>query len=160
MKKFLGVLFAVMFCAGLSHAAKYATIGGTFANIRSCGGSKCAVKWKAWKYTPLYMSAVSEDKQWVQVRDFAGHTGWVFNTLLSTQKGLSAVEDVNIRMEPRSGAAIACTVSKGYPLKYISTKGGWLQVEDEPENKADPVCKGWVSAAFTWGPRAKGEAAN
>ncbi len=158
MKKVLAVVMLLTFCLGsASAAAKYATIGAKFANIRTCGGEKCAVKWKAWKYTPLYMSAVSKDKKWVQVRDFAGHTGWVYYTMLSTQKGLSAIEDVNIRMEPAASSSIACTVSKGYSLKYLSTKNGWLEVEDEPENATDPVCKGWVTASYVWGPRAKGQ---
>ena len=146
-------------CIAANAAAKYATVGAEpFANIRSCGAETCKVKWKAWRFTPLYMSAVSKDKKWVQVRNFAGHTGWIYHTSLSTVKGLTAMDDVNIRMGPGSSYDVACTVGKGYPLKFISNPGkGWIQVQDEPENAGGAVCKGWVTASFVWGPRAKGE---
>lgn len=159
MKRILFILLAFVFSVPAA-AAKYATVGAKYANVRTCGGDKCAVKWKAWRFTPLYMMGVSEDKKWVQVRNFNGNTGWIHHTMLSEQKGVSAIDDVNVRTGPGSSNDIACTVSKGYPLKFISIKGGWIQVQDEPETAGDPVCKGWISAAFVWGPRAKGESPN
>ncbi|ACC97820.1 Uncharacterized protein conserved in bacteria DUF1058 [Elusimicrobium minutum Pei191] len=154
MKKILAVTLLLAFAAP-AFAAKFATVSSYEANIRSCAGTKCAVKWKAWKYTPLQMIGLSKDKVWVQVKDFEGHTGWIHNTLLSTQIGLSATSDVNIRQSPSSNAPIVCTVEKGYALKFISKNGGWYQVQDEPADKNKGICKGWVYSAYVWGPRAK-----
>lgn len=138
-------------------AAKYATVGSAYANIRSCAGPKCSVKWKAWKYTPLYMSAVSKDKQWVQVSDFDNHIGWIHHTMLSSVKGLSATTDLNVRSAASSSADKVCIVQKGYAFKYLSVKGSWYEVEDDPADSKKGVCRGWVYGANLWGPRAKGQ---
>ncbi|MGB2578649.1 YgiM [Elusimicrobium simillimum] len=155
MKKLLVMALIVSFAAAPALAARYATVGSYEANIRSCAGTKCSVKWKAWKYTPLDMISVTKDKKWVQVKDFEGHTGWIYYTLLSTQMGLSATSDLNVRKTASSSGALACTIEKGYALKYLGKKGGWYQVSDEPANKAEGVCTGWVYGANLWGPRAK-----
>ncbi|WP_428897510.1 SH3-like domain-containing protein [Parelusimicrobium proximum] len=154
MKKILVLAILSLAVAIPASAAKYATVGVSAANVRSCAGTNCAVKFKVWKYTPLYMSAVSKDRKWVKVSDFEGYEGWISAPLLSTQIGVSATVDVNIRQSASGSAPLACTVEKGYALKYISKKGAWIEVEDDPENPSQGVCRGWVSSAFVWGPRA------
>ena len=155
MKKLLtaAVLIAVTIPV---FAAKYATIGVTEAKIRTCGGESCAVRWKAWKYTPVAMLAVSKDRQWVQVKDFEGHTGWIFNTSLSTQTGLSAMVDLNVRATPSARGTIVCTVEKGYAFKFMGGKqNGWFQVTDDPANVKEGPCTGWVFGNNLWGPAVK-----
>ncbi|WP_424245795.1 SH3-like domain-containing protein [Elusimicrobium posterum] len=156
MKKLLTAALLLSFTAVPSFAARYATVKVTEANIRSCAGASCSVKWKAWKYTPLDMRSVSKDKQWVQVKDFEGHTGWIYYTSLSTDMGLSATVDLNVRKTASSKGELACTVEKGYAFKYLGKKSnGWYQVQDDPANKSEGVCTGWVYGANLWGPRVK-----
>ena len=49
-------------------AAEYASVGVNEGNIRSCASTKCKVAFKVWKYTPLKMLSVSQDKNWVEVK--------------------------------------------------------------------------------------------
>ena len=61
---------------------------------------------------------------------------------------MSAKIDLNVRATPSASGDIVCTVEKGYPFKYISKKGKWIQVQDEPLKASDGVCKGWVYHSF------------
>lgn len=151
MRKIAAV--ALLFClAGApAFAQKYASINTTKANIRACAGTKCAVKWYAWKYTPVLMLKTNQSKDWVQVKDFEGFTGWVSASLLSAQGGMSAKVDLNVRQSPGTSSAIVCTVEKGYPFKYLSRQGSWIEVEDDPADPKQGKCRGWVYNQNLWG---------
>lgn len=138
-------LFAVLLASNAFAAAKYASVGAKEVNIRKCASTKCAVKFKAWKYTPLEMLGVSKDKQWVEVKDFEGFRGWIHKDLLSETPGLSAKSDINVRTAPGTNAEVAWVVEKGYPLKFVKKQGTWYQVAD------DEGTKGWVSSSVVWG---------
>ena len=97
------------------------------------------------------MIKTNEDKDWVLVKDFEGYQGWISASLLSPEGGMSAKIDLNVRQSPSANSEIVCTVEKGYPFKYISKQGKWIQVKDEPEKAKDGVCKGWVYNANLWG---------
>ena len=150
MKKITAVVLMLGLVAPV-FAQKYASVNTTKANIRTCAGTKCAVKWYAWKYTPLIMVKASSDKEWVQVKDFEGFSGWISSSLLSPNGGMSAKVDLNVRKGPGTSTEIVCTVEKGYPFKYISKQGKWIQVQDEPVNAKDGICKGWIYNANLWG---------
>lgn len=126
-------------------AAEYASVGVNEGNVRRCASTKCKIMFKVWKYTPLKMLGVSQDKNWVEVKDFQGFRGWINKDLLSETPGLSAKSDANIRVEPSSNAEVAWIVQEGYPLKFIKKQGKWLKVEG-----TDGV-KGWIHSSVTWG---------
>ena len=151
MKKIASVFVMLLLACAPVFAQKYASVTAKKANIRSCPGTKCAVKWYAWKYTPLIMVKTNETKDWVLVKDFEGFNGWSSASLLSPKGGMSATVDLNVRKGPGVSNEIVCTVEKGYPFKYISKKGSWIEVEDDPANKSEGVCKGWVYAKNLWG---------
>lgn len=150
MKKVAAFVFMLALCAPV-FAQKYASINATKANIRTCGSTKCAVKWYAWKYTPVIMVKASDDKEWVLVKDFEGFNGWVSASLLSAQGGMSAKVDLNVRKGPGVSNEIVCTVEKGYPFKYISKQGSWIEVEDDPADAKQGKCRGWVYNQNLWG---------
>ena len=138
--------FLALFLAVNSFAAaKYASVGVKEGKVRKCASTQCGVKFKVWKFTPLELLSTSPDKQWVEVRDFEGFTGWIHKDLLAETPGLSAKVDANIRQSPSGSADVVWVVEKGYPLKFIKKQGAWLQVEDEDG------LKGWISASLTWG---------
>ena len=151
MKKIASVFVMLLLACAPVFAQKYASVTAKKANIRSCPGTKCAVKWYAWKYTPLIMVKTNETKDWVLVKDFEGFNGWISASLLSPKGGMSATVDLNVRKGPGVSNEMVCTVEKGYPFKYISKKGSWIEVEDDPANKSEGVCKGWVYAKNLWG---------
>lgn len=151
MKKLLAVCAIVLFVSAPVFAQKYASVNAKRANIRTCPGTKCAIKWYAWRYTPVIMVKTNEAKDWVLVKDFEGFNGWISADLLSKQGGMAAKVDLNVRKGPGASNEIVCTVEKGYPFKYISKKGSWIQVEDDPANAKEGKCKGWVYAQNLWG---------
>lgn len=151
MKKLIALFSLLLLVSAPALAEKYASVNAKRANIRTCAGTKCAVKFYAWRYTPVIMIKANEDKTWVLVKDFEGYQGWISADLLSPNGGMSAKTDLNVRKSPSANADIVCTVEKGYPFKYISKQGKWIQVQDEPVNAKDGVCKGWVYNANLWG---------
>ena len=151
MKKIIALCTLMLLVSAPVFAQKYASVNAKRANIRSCAGTKCAIKWYAWKYTPVIMVKTNEDKSWVLVKDFEGYSGWISASLLSPNGGMSAKVDLNVRKGPSSNADIVCTVEKGYPFKYISKKGSWIQVEDDPADSKEGKCTGWVYNANLWG---------
>jgi uncharacterized protein YgiM (DUF1202 family) len=50
---------------------------------------------------------------------------------------------VNMRSAPSTRSAALWELKKGYPLKVLKRKGGWLQVQDFESDR------GWVSAKLT-----------
>ncbi len=150
MKKLAVAVLLIGLCMP-AFAQKYASINATKANIRKCAGTKCAVKWYAWKYTPVVMLQTNADKDWVEIKDFEGFTGWVSASLLSPNGGMSAKIDLNVRKGPGTSNEVVCTVEKGYPFKYISKKGSWIEVEDDPANPKQGKCHGWVYNQNLWG---------
>ena len=151
MKKIIALCTLMLLVSAPDFAQKYASVNAKRANIRSCAGTKCAIKWYAWKYTPVIMVKTNEDKSWVLVKDFEGYSGWISASLLSPNGGMSAKVDLNVRKSPSSNADIVCTVEKGYPFKYISKKGSWIQVEDDPADPKEGKCEGWVYNVNLWG---------
>lgn len=50
---------------------------------------------------------------------------------------------VNLRAGPQRSAEVLWEVTRGYPLKVVGRRGGWLQVQDFENDRA------WVSRALT-----------
>ena len=110
LAKIIALVALVAFAGATVFAQKYASVNAKRANIRSCAGTKCSIKWYAWKYTPVIMVKTNEDKSWVLVKDFEGFSGWISADLLSPAGGMSAKVDLNVRKDPSASAEIVCTV--------------------------------------------------
>ena len=151
MRKLVAIFTLMLLLSAPVFAQEYASVNAKRANIRTCAGTKCAIKFYMWKYTPVIMVKTNEDKSWVLVKDFEGYNGWISADLLSPKGGMSAKVDLNVRKEPSASADIVCTVEKGYPFKYLAKKGKWIQVVDDPANAKAGQCKGWIYNANLWG---------
>ena len=151
MKKVIALALFAVLAAAPAFAQKYASVNAKRANIRTCAGTKCAIKFYAWRYTPVIMVKTNEDKSWVLVKDFEGYNGWISASLLSPNGGMSAKVDLNVRKSPSASSEIVCTVEKGYPFKYLAKQGKWIQVVDDPAEPKQGTCKGWIYNANLWG---------
>ena len=151
MKKLFALFALLVFVSTPVFAQKYASVSAKRANIRTCAGTKCAIKFYMWRYTPVIMVKTNEDKSWVLVKDFEGYNGWISADLLSPKGGMSAKVDVNVRQSPSATSDIVCTVQKGYPFKYLAKQGKWIQVVDDPASSKESQCKGWIYNANLWG---------
>jgi len=143
--KILIALFAVFFTVNANAVAKYASINLKEGNVRKCANTTCAIKFKVWKYTPVEMLGVSQDRQWVEVKDFEGFNGWVHKDLLGKTPALSVKTDANVRTAPNAKAKVAWVVEKGYTLKFLKKQGTWYKVTD------DAGTSGWISSSVVWG---------
>jgi SH3-like domain-containing protein len=117
MKKLIALFSFCILASAPAFAQKYASVNAKEANIRTCAGTNCAIKWHAWRYTPVIMIKANEEKDWVLVKDFEGYQGWISASLLSPNGGMSAKTDLNVRATPSASGDIVCTVEKGYPFK-------------------------------------------
>lgn len=150
MKKIIALSALFVLISAPVFAQKYASVTAQRANIRTCAGTSCQVKFYMWKYTPVLMLKTNAEKNWVLVKDFEGYQGWISSSLLSPNGGMSAKVDLNVRQSPSANAPIVCIVGKGYPFKYLAKKGKWIQVANDPI-KGESSCKGWVYNANLWG---------
>jgi len=151
MKKLVAFLLFVLIAAAPAVAQNYASVTASVANVRKGAGTSYPVKWRVWKYTPVIKIKTNEAKDWVLIKDFEGYQGWISASLLGSTGAFAATKDVNVRANPTASADILCTVKKGYPFKYVSQQGQWIQVLDNPEKASQGVCKGWVYAPNMWG---------
>lgn len=143
---FIIILFSVAFLTSpILNAAKYASISVKRGNVRTCPSMDCKIKFYMWKYTPVEMISVSDDKNWVEVKDFEGYRGWVHKTLLDETPAMSAKEDVNVRSCAGDNCEKNWIVKKGYSFKFLERKGNWYKVTD------DDKTTGWVYNRNLWG---------
>ena len=60
MKKLIALFSLCMLVSAPAFAQKYASVNTKEANIRTCAGTNCAIKWHAWRYTPVIMIKANE----------------------------------------------------------------------------------------------------
>ena len=60
MKKIVSIFVLFLLVSAPAFAQKYASVKAKRANIRTCAGTKCAIKWYAWTYTPVIMVKTNE----------------------------------------------------------------------------------------------------
>ena len=143
---FVIILLSVAFLTTpILNAAKYASISVKRGNVRTCPSMDCKIKFYMWKYTPVEMLSVSDDKQWVEVKEFEGYRGWVHKTLLTETPGMSAKEDANVRRGAGDQNDSLWIVKKGYSFKYLERQGNWYKVTD------DAGTSGWIYNRLLWG---------
>ena len=106
MKKLIVLFSLCMLLSVPTFAQKYASVNTKEANIRTCASTDCAIKWHAWRYTPLIMIKANENKEWVLVKDFEGYQGWISSSLLSPNGGMSAKIDLKVRATPSASGDI------------------------------------------------------
>jgi SH3-like domain-containing protein len=124
-------------------AAEYVTVNKDGANIRSGPDAKKDLLWEVYKDFPLQV--VKRQKEWVQVKDFEGDTGWIFANLLSkTKRVIVKANSVNLRNEPKKDAAMVATVKYGVVFTPLEKKGDWLKVKHEDGTT------GWISKTLVW----------
>ena len=64
MKKIVSIFVLFLLVSAPAFAQKYASVKAKRANIRTCAGTKCAIKWYAWKYTPVINGLQAPSRRW------------------------------------------------------------------------------------------------
>lgn len=139
---------AALCCAGLMSATEASAwcIKAPEANLRKGPGTNHEKSWEVFKYMPL--KKIGKKGSWYHVEDVDGEKHWVYSKLVTDgmRCAVVKVKAANVRTGPGTNydALFATPVDKYYCFKVIETRGDWVKVEDELQNK------GWVYKPLLW----------
>lgn len=127
-------------------AASAACVHVPEANLRQGPSTTYDKSWEVYKYMPL--KKIGQKGSWYKVEDVDGDTHWIFGRLLSTRLRCAVVsaDKVNVRSGPGTNyeATALSPVDKYYAFKVVGEDGGWVEVEDEFQNR------GWIAESLLW----------
>ncbi len=139
----LAVGFTLLFFAVSTHAGEYVSVKKDGINIRSGPSTKHEILWEVFKNFPL--EVVKREGKWSQTMDFEGDKGWVYSSLLSSNKTvIIKVKTANMRSGPGKDYEIVATVKYGVVFKPLKKEGSWVQV------KHDDGTSGWMFKDLIW----------
>jgi SH3-like domain-containing protein len=93
---------------------------------------------------PLRVVARQDD--WIQVRDFEGQSGWIYEPLTDGRRAVVVTRDlVNVREQPGTSFPIVFTAERAVNFLVLDRSGSWLHVRHD-------VGDGWVHDSLVWGP--------
>ena len=129
-----------------SLAAEYVSVTKDGANVRSGPDVKKELLWEVFKDFPLQV--VKREKEWVQIKDFEGDSGWIYANLLSSKEKRVIVKanSINMRSEPNKDSPPVATVKYGVVFTPLEKNGEWLKVKHEDGTL------GWISKSLVWPP--------
>jgi SH3-like domain-containing protein len=127
--------------AGL--AAEYVSVKKDAVNIRSAPSTKSKVIWQVFESFPL--EVIKRDGKWLNVVDFEGDKGWIYDTLITSNKSVIVnVETANMRSGPTTGDTVVATVKKGVVFEPLEMKADWMKVRYKNE------ITGWMHNSLLW----------
>lgn len=142
---FLGSI-VTLFILSLSvagHSAEYVSVKKDAVNIRSGPSTSSKVVWQVFESFPL--EVIKRDGKWLNVVDFEGDKGWIYETLISSKKTVIVnVETANMRSGPSTDDPIVATVKKGVVFEPLEMKSDWMKVRYKNE------ITGWMHNSLIW----------
>jgi SH3-like domain-containing protein len=132
----------------LSHAAaslgaEYVSVKNDAVNIRSGPSTNDKVVWQVFESFPLEI--IERDGKWLNVVDFEGDKGWIYESLVSSRKSVIVnVDTANMRSGPSTNDSIIATVKKGVVFEPFEMKGPWIKVRYKNE------LTGWLHNSLVW----------
>ena len=137
---------AALFILSLSaagYAAEYVSVKKDAVNIRSGPSTQSKVIWQVFESFPL--KVIKREGKWANVVDFEGDKGWIYETLISSNKSVIVnVETANMRTGSSTGDTIIATVKKGVVFEPLEMKGEWMKVRYKNE------ITGWMHNSLLW----------
>jgi SH3-like domain-containing protein len=114
------------------------------ANLRTRPSTRAEPVRSAYENEPLRV--VGQQGRWLEVRDVADETAWIYAPLTDGRPAVVVVRDVvNVRARPGTGHPIAFTAERGVNLLVLERSRRWLHVQHD-------VGEGWVLDSLVWGP--------
>jgi SH3-like domain-containing protein len=125
------------------HTAEYVSVKKDAVNIRSGPSTKSKVIWQVFESFPLQV--IKRDGKWLNVVDFEGDKGWIYDTLITSNKSVIVnVETANMRSGPTTGDTVVATVKKGVVFEPLEMKDDWMKVRYKNE------ITGWMHNSLLW----------
>lgn len=129
--------------AAAGHAAEYVSVKKDGVNIRSGPSTNDKVIWQVFESYPL--EVLKRDGKWINVVDFEGDKGWIYETLVSSKKTVIVnVDTGNMRSGPSTDDPIIATVKKGVVFDPLERNGDWIKVRYKDQ------VTGWMHNSLIW----------
>ena len=129
--------------AAAGQAAEYVSVKKDEVNIRSGPSTNDNVIWQVFESFPL--EVLKRDGKWVHVEDFEGDKGWIYETLISSNKTVIVnVDTANMRSGSSTDNPVVATVKKGVVFDALEMKGDWIKVRYKNE------ITGWIHNSLLW----------
>jgi SH3-like domain-containing protein len=127
----------------VGHAAEYVSVKKDAVNIRSGPNTNSKIIWQVFEGFPLQV--IKREGKWVNVVDFEGDKGWIYETLISSKKAVIVnVETANMRSGASTADTIVATVKKGVVFEPLEMQGDWMRVRYKNE------ITGWMHNSLLW----------
>ncbi|KPK00162.1 MAG: peptide-binding protein [Desulfobacterales bacterium SG8_35] len=142
---FLGTVVSLFIfsLAAAGHAAEYVSVIKDGVNIRSGPSTTNKVVWQVFRSFPL--EVIKREGKWVNVVDFEGDKGWIYETLISSKKTVIVnVETANMRAGSSTDDPVIATVKKGVVFEPLEMIGDWMKVRYKNE------ITGWMHNSLLW----------
>lgn len=136
--------FIIVFSSSTALSAEYVSIKKDGVNIRSGPDTKKEILWEVFKDFPL--KVVKKEGKWTETVDFEGDKGWVYSSLLSTNKTVIVkVKTANMRSGPGTDYDIVAAVKYGVVFRVNKKKSDWIKLSHEDGTE------GWIHRDLLWG---------
>ena len=142
---FLGTVVAlfILSLSAAALAAEYVSVKKDGVNIRSGPDTKNSVVWQVFESFPL--EVIKREGKWLNVVDFEGDKGWIYETLISSKKTVIVnVDTANMRAGSSTDDALVATVKKGVVFEVLEIKGDWMKLRYKNE------ITGWMHNSLIW----------
>ena len=137
------VTLFILSLSAAGHAAEYVSVKKDAVNIRSAPSTKSKVIWQVFESFPLQV--IKRDGKWLNVVDFEGDKGWIYDTLITSDKSVIVnVETANMRSGATTGDTVVATVKKGVVFEPLEMKADWMKVRYKNE------ITGWMHNSLLW----------
>jgi SH3-like domain-containing protein len=137
------VTLFVLSLSAAGQAAEYVSVKKDGVNIRSGPSTDDKVIWQVFESYPL--EVIKRDGKWLNVVDFEGDKGWIYETLVSSKKTVIVnVDTGNMRAGASTEDPIIATVKKGVVFEPLEKQGDWLKVRYKNE------ITGWMHDSLLW----------
>ena len=114
------------------------------ANLRAQPSGTAKLLRHAYENEPLRV--IGARGQWIQVRDYADESAWIYGSLIDGRPAVVVVRNlVNVRALPGTEHPVVFTAERGVNLLLLERSGRWLHVRHE-------VGEGWLHDSLVWGP--------
>ena len=135
----------ILLTTSSTFAAEYVCVIKDGVNIRSGPTTGSDIRWEVFAGFPLQVQA--QDGKWTQVVDFEGDSGWIYSSLVSSDKKVIVKrKKVNLRQEPNTDTdnKIIAVVDYGVVFTPVQRQGDWLKV------RYDDGTEGWINRYLVW----------
>lgn len=128
-----------------SLSADYVSVIKDEVNVRTGPGTNNPIRMELFQGYPL--KVLQKRGDWFEVSDFENDKGWIYASLVSSDKKtviISAKNRANMRTSPSTSGQVIAKVDRGVVLTLLERQGKWVKVQHNGGSE------GWVYAPLVW----------